>query len=509
MSRFMVVPFVILFALAPAVAAETVALPNAFYPMDTAIQQSLANLDLVKELGFDGAGWFLQEPDQVKAAVAEMRKRGLRMFALYGATTIDPKGELQVAPQFPGVMKALNGQGTTIWLIINGNGPAIDKLDGNEPFVKTLRELADTAKANGLRVAIYPHVGNYTARFADATKVAKVVNHSHFGVTLTLCHSLAGGEEERLPALLKEAGPLLFSVTINGADKGLTGANWDRLIQTLDKGTFDVQKLLCQLAELGYMGPIGFQGYGIKGEPRAILTPTMAAWKKLSESAAKATVGDLRRIGDEKIKVLLVGGRGHDWKGFHAALEPVLAKTGHFELVLTDKLDDLKAENISKYKIVLFYGSGGDFENPAQEQGLGEFVKKGGGLVGVHATDAFKQSDLYWRLLGSRFTTHGGGQFQIRIENKTHPITAPIGDFQIEDESYQGDDHPAFKLYNLGRIDRGAEQQSMIWVQSCGKGRIFNTTLGHGEAAWKNPSFQQLVVRGLYWAAGYEPADPR
>jgi len=48
----------------------------------------------------------------------------------------------------------------------------------------------------------------------------------------------------------------------------------------------------------------------------------------------------------------------------------------------------------------------------------------------------------------------------------------------------------------------------MIWVQPWGKGRVFNTTLGHGKAAWANPHFQRLVVRGLYWAAGREPKDP-
>lgn len=210
----------------------------------------------------------------------------------------------------------------------------------------------------------------------------------------------------------------------------------------------------------------------------------------------------------EKTKVLLVGGRGHDWKGFHAAIAPVLEKTGDFDLTLTVKLDDLRAESIGKYHVVLFYGSGGDFADPAQEQGLEQFVKNGGGLAGVHATDAFKKSDIYWRLMGGRFTTHGGGAFTVRIEDRKHPITAPMGDFEIRDESYANKDHPEAKLHSLVRIDRGKEQQSMAWVQEYGKGRIFSTTLGHGKEAFANPHFQRLVVRGLYWAAGREPKDP-
>ncbi len=210
----------------------------------------------------------------------------------------------------------------------------------------------------------------------------------------------------------------------------------------------------------------------------------------------------------EKIGVLLLGGRGHDWKGFHAVIAPVLEKTGDFQVTLSAELDDLKPETIKKYGIVLFYGSGGNFTDQAQEQGMEQFVQGGGGLAGVHATDAFKKSDVYWRLFGGRFIGHGGGSFLMRIYDKEHPVTSSLADFEIQDETYRDKYHPEFKLHSLGHIDRGAEQQSMIWVQEYGKGRIFNTTLGHGKAAWDNPQFQRLVVRGLYWAAGREPKDP-
>ncbi len=210
----------------------------------------------------------------------------------------------------------------------------------------------------------------------------------------------------------------------------------------------------------------------------------------------------------EKIKVLLVGGRGHDWKGFHAVIAPVLDKTGDFEVTLTVKLDDLKAETIKNYNVVLFYGSGGDFTDPAQEQGLKAFVENGGGLAGVHATDAFKNSDVYWKFLGGRFSGHGGGKFDMRIVDAKHPITATSQDFQIEDESYANKDHPDAKMHSLAKIDRNNEQQSMVWTQDIGKGRVFNTTLGHGKPAWVNPAFQKIVVRGLYWAAGRDPKDP-
>ena len=107
--------------------------------------------------------------------------------------------------------------------------------------------------------------------------------------------------------------------------------------------------------------------------------------------------------------------------------------------------------------------------------------------------------------MGGRFITHRGGRFTIRIMDKKHPVTSPFEDFQIHDETYRNQYHPDFELHSLFRMDRGQEQQSMGWVQEYGKGRVFNTTLGHDGNAWKSETFQAIVRRGLYWAAGRDP----
>ena len=206
--------------------------------------------------------------------------------------------------------------------------------------------------------------------------------------------------------------------------------------------------------------------------------------------------------------MLLLGGRGHDWKGYFEVTAPVIEKTGDFEVTISTQLDDLKAENIGKYDVVVFYGSGGNFTDPAQEKGLDEFVRSGKGVVGVHATDAFKQSDVYWFLLGGRFIGHGGGTFPMVITDRDHPITKGVDDFKIQDETYRDRFHPDAKLHHLAERDLPNDPHSMVWVHEVGKGRVFNTTLGHGRPAWENPSLQQLTIRGLYWAAGREPKNP-
>ena len=259
---------------------------NPFYAMDTAFQRAGLSgdqqLDLVKELGYAGIAWHEAAPEQAKATAEQCEKRGLKMFTIYCSATVTKDGQLTHSPQLPKLMQALKGHGTIIWLHIGGNGPATASLSGDEPLVKTLRGLAEVAAANDLRIAIYPHVGEWTARFADATKVAKTVAHPRFGVTFNLCHCLAMGDEDKVPAILEEAKPVLMTVTLSGADSGVKGGQWNRLIQTLDKGTYDQGIVLRKLKQIGFCGPIGFQGYAIPGDARSILTPTMNAWRKLS-----------------------------------------------------------------------------------------------------------------------------------------------------------------------------------------------------------------------------------
>lgn len=211
-----------------------------------------------------------------------------------------------------------------------------------------------------------------------------------------------------------------------------------------------------------------------------------------------------------KIRLHFVQGGGHDWKANFALLEAVLEKTGDFTITQSEDLDALRAENIKKYDVVLFYGSGLEFTDPAQEQGLCEFVKGGGAYAGIHsASDAFKKSDAYWELLGGRFAGHGGGTFKVYVHDADHPITKGLpAEFEIQDETYSHAYHKNVCMRSLVRMNQGNERQSMGWVQDYGKGRVFYTSLGHGREAWENPVFQRLAVRGIYWAVGRAPKDP-
>jgi sugar phosphate isomerase/epimerase len=84
--------------------------------------------------------------------------------------------------------------------------------------------------------------------------------------------------------LLKRAMPRLWAVSINGADEFDPKPDWQRYIQPLGQGSFDVGTLLKTLKELGYKGPIGLQCFGIGGDTREHLARSMEAWRELSKN---------------------------------------------------------------------------------------------------------------------------------------------------------------------------------------------------------------------------------
>jgi len=261
--------------------SQTKGLTNPFFAMDTATDRKAspkAQAEMVNELGYAGIGCDIKAmPDMLKA----VDDCGTKLFTVYVGANVDP-AKPKYDPQLKDVLKSLKGRDTIIWLFITGAKPS--NADRDEQAVAIVQEVADLAADSGLRLALYPHTGFYVERVEDALRVMKKANRKNVGVTFNLCHWLRVDKEENMVPLLQLALPHLFVVTINGADSG--GKNWDTLIQTLDRGTFDNYKFLKTLRDLGYTGPIGFQGYAIKGDARDNLKRTIAAWRILSARIA-------------------------------------------------------------------------------------------------------------------------------------------------------------------------------------------------------------------------------
>jgi sugar phosphate isomerase/epimerase len=232
---------------------------------------------LLKELGYDGVGhlWLDNIPERLKTLDAA----GLKLFQITMSVDITP-GKQAYDPRFKEVMPVLKGRGVQFVLLMNGLKPSDPA--GDARAVEIVREMADLARDSGAQVLLYPHSYDWLERIEDAVRVADKVDRPNVGVMFNLCHWLRVSKSRDYKALLAQAMPRLWAVSINGADEFDDKPGWARYIQPLGRGSFDMLALLKTLRQLGYTGPIGLQCYGIPGDARDTLAESMKAWRNYS-----------------------------------------------------------------------------------------------------------------------------------------------------------------------------------------------------------------------------------
>ena len=246
-----------------------------FFAMDNGVPGGPAEVAAtLHELGYDGLGG---RGPGVKVLREALEGKGRRLWNIYLTLKFAP-GTPALTPEIRGYIEELKGHDSTLWLAIQ------EVTGGDEVAVAAVREIAAHAETAGVKVSLYPHTGFWLARFSDAVRVAGLVDRQDVGTTFNLCHWLkVEGDVDPIPLLKAEKAKLQF-VTINGADKGDTKAmGWDRLIQPLDRGTYDVGAFIKRLRDkVEWQGPVGLQGYAVPGDKRENLRRSMAAWRAMN-----------------------------------------------------------------------------------------------------------------------------------------------------------------------------------------------------------------------------------
>jgi sugar phosphate isomerase/epimerase len=259
-----------------------IGLTNPFYVLHNGVddekhptQESRARM--LKELGY--AGMSTSGVEGIPELLAALDRHGLKLFTIYVGANLDPD-KPKYDPRLLDGIKLLKGRETMIWLYIQSTTFKPSSVEGDPRAVEIVRELADAARESGLKVALYPHVWFWVERVEDAVRVVRKAGRDNVGVTFNLCHWLKVDSVNTLDERLRLAMPHLFQVTINGADpKG----DWDRLIQPLGCGSYDVRGLIAKLRQLGYIGPVGLQCYNVKGDKYENLKRSMAAWQMMGD----------------------------------------------------------------------------------------------------------------------------------------------------------------------------------------------------------------------------------
>lgn len=233
---------------------------------------------MLKELGYEGVGhiWL----DKVAERIKSLDDKGLKLYQITMVVEVGPDKQ-PFDPNFKEVLKLVKGRHVQFCLLVNGMKPSDESVDPHA--VKILQEMSDLAKDSGSQLLLYPHQGSWIERIEDSMRVADKVDRPNVGVMFNVCHWLRVDKQRDYRTLLKKAMPRLWAISLNGADEFDEKPGWDKYIQPLGQGSFDIGAFLATLKELGYKGPIGLQCYGIGGDTREHLERSMKAWVVLRE----------------------------------------------------------------------------------------------------------------------------------------------------------------------------------------------------------------------------------
>ncbi len=206
------------------------------------------------------------------------------------------------------------------------------------------------------------------------------------------------------------------------------------------------------------------------------------------------------------MKALIVygGWEGHEPKQVAKIFADVLEKRS-FEVELSNTLDSyLETEKLKRLDLIVPGWTMGEITNE-QWAGLGEAVRSGVGIAGVHGgmADSFRANTEYQFMVGGQWVAHPGGiiDYTVHIVDHADPITADLDDFQIHSEQYYMHVDPSNHVLATTTVECNGCTMPVVWKRMWGEGRVFYSSLGHVAADFDVPEVLAIIERGMCWAA--------
>ena len=238
----------------------------------------------------------------------------------------------------------------------------------------------------------------------------------------------------------------------------------------------------------------------------------------------------LARAGEEAAKpikaLLITGGNAHDYKGQLKLLTEGLSARANIEWTIehpvkpdgkempgNTMIEVYKKPDWTKgFDIVVHNECYAEVNDKAFVESIAKAHAESGvaGIV-IHGTlhayrDADKVTDEWRKFLGVTSVRHeaGGKTLEAKTCKADHPIMVGLP------ESFSA---PNEELYVIAKEwpecvplakcksnENAAKDYTVVWVNTCGKARVFGTSLGHPNTTYKNAAFLDVVARGLLWA---------
>ncbi len=208
----------------------------------------------------------------------------------------------------------------------------------------------------------------------------------------------------------------------------------------------------------------------------------------------------------KKALIVFGGWDGHEPVQVSQLCEAALKRNG-FEVEMSDTLDAfLDGEKLKKLDLIVPVWTMGSIKRE-QLNPVVEAVKSGVGIAGCHGgmCDAFRQETEWQFMTGGQWVAHplnDGRLYTVNITEQ-NPITEGLTDFEVRSEKYYMHVDPAIRVMATTSFeDYNDTVMPVTWTKLYGKGRVFYTSLGHHADILAMPPAQQMMERGMLWAAG-------
>jgi len=220
--------------------------------------------------------------------------------------------------------------------------------------------------------------------------------------------------------------------------------------------------------------------------------------------------------------------RNHDYDFARRALLDALYAAGDIRTDVYNNYDS--AEALEAGDLLVSYTS----QVPvaaAQCQALGRYLEGGGRWFAIHGSNSVRDNPHLPKILGSRFIAHPPYmRYSVTVSVPDDPLMAGLDTtFEVEDELYVIEQHSDFQVLLETRWGGDAFSQSfaeavrpLMYRNRVGAGGVLYLALGHcnrpfdvprpgmpdapdRRGPWSTPLYQELVRRGIDWAARRRP----
>lgn len=216
----------------------------------------------------------------------------------------------------------------------------------------------------------------------------------------------------------------------------------------------------------------------------------------------------------KKIRVLIItGGHGYEQQPFYNVFNSISSIT--YDTIVQPRANALiSSPEVKNYDVLVFYDMI-ERSTPEQQESYTSLLKKGASMIFLHhSLVSYQNWPEFVKVVGGQYHTHpvvvNGDTLHanyehdvvipVKVEDKQHPITRGISDFEILDEVY-GDVEISPQVKPLLSTTHPKSMRYLAWINHYGKSDVIYIQLGHGPSGFSNPNFRKLVQQAIEWSA--------